>query len=75
MGVRKVTLTLDECSEMRCLLEKKINDIALKLAVIDKDSNDDFDKELYSYWNSRRMTLREIHHKLCCPVVDDDSEN
>lgn len=66
MKVRKICLTLDECSEIRIILSKKIDEIKNKLDVLSNIVNpDDFDKNLFSYWQQKLFTLENIFESLC----------
>ena len=66
MKVRKVVLTLNECSEIRILLSRKIDDVKKKLDVLSSiNSPDDFDSNLFSYWRENLDTLLCIFEKLC----------
>jgi len=71
MNVREVTLSLDECSEIRCLLKHKIDDINLKMSVISEDSTDLSDKSLSLFWNNKKNVLINIFEKLCSSDVKE----
>lgn len=71
MKFRKIHLNLDECSEVRIILSRKINDIKKKLDIITNAYNPDdgYDEQLFSYWDHKLQVLTGIYDKLCSPKV------
>ena len=64
MEVRKIELTLDECSEVRVLLSRKFEDLNQKCSQFSR-SDKSVDKKLFSYWYTKLCTLKSIYRKLC----------
>ncbi len=63
MKFEKNKFTLDELSEMRCLVTSKM----LKCSeILDKISASDylFNHKLFSYWDSKYQVLQSIYNKL-----------
>ncbi len=76
MKFRKILLTLDECSEIRIVLSKKIDEVKNKLDTLSNIINpDDFDKDLFSYWQKKLVTLSNIFENLCSTDIYEDKKD
>lgn len=69
MKVRKLTLDLNECSEVRVLISRKLEDLRKKCSQF-SDSNDPCDKQLFSYWHEKLCTLKTVYSKLCRSSIE-----
>ena len=77
MKTRKIYLTLDECSEIRICLSKKIVDVKRKLNALSDNipGFEEFDKQSFSYWLQKYQTLTDVFSKLTSLNFGAEDEN
>lgn len=77
MKSRKIYLTLDECSEVRILISRRVETIKSKLDTLLEfaEPSDSLDSNLISYWREKLHTLTVIFNKLCSTDIVDTNES
>lgn len=76
MKSRKIDLTLDECSEVRILISKRVESIKAKLDTLLEfaEPSDSLDSSLISYWREKLHTLTVVFDKLCSTDIVDTKD-
>lgn len=69
MEVKKISLTLDEYSEIKVLLSRKIEELKQKCSKF-FGSNKPVDKQLFAYWQEKLCTLKAIYSKIRCETSE-----
>lgn len=76
MKSRRIDLTLDECSEVRILISRRVEAIKSKLDTLLEfaEPSDSLDSNLIFYWREKLHTLTVVFDKLCSTDIVDTKD-